>query len=77
MAEASPKFYRTQIVLTMIGTIFLLGLCGRLLREGSSPASIGFGVVFCLLIFLTAAMVVMRQLRQQAKARRDRNNTQD
>lgn len=70
MAEASPKFYRIQIVLTLVGALFLLGLCGRLLREGSSPLSIGFGVVFCLLVFLAAAMAILRLVGQRVKATR-------
>lgn len=68
MAEASPRFYRLQIVLTLLGTVFLLGLCANLLREGSPPVAFGFGVVFCLLILLTAAMVILRLVGRQVKA---------
>lgn len=71
MAEASPRFYRTQIVLTLIGAIFLLGLCGQLLREGNSALSIGFGVIFCLLIFLAVAMAILRIVGQRVKIARN------
>lgn len=70
MAEASPKFYRIQIMLTLVGAVFLLGLCVRLLRENSTPAAVGFGVVFCLLVFLAVVMSVLRLLREVIRSRK-------
>lgn len=72
MAEASKRFYRVQIVLTVVGAVLLFGLCAQLLRQGSTPVAFGFGVVFCLLLLLTLMMTVMRLVgKKYRQARKD------
>lgn len=61
MAEASPAFYRIHLLLTVLGALFLLLLCGRfLLAKGMTAAAVGFGGIFLLLLLLAGWAVGMR-----------------
>lgn len=69
MSEASRTFYRIHLVLTALGALFLLLLCGQfLLAKGMTPTAVGFGCVFLLLLLLAGWAVVRRLARLKREA---------